>query len=445
MNALSPRSVASLVLLSLLSIKGAAVHGNEALDPRLKPGIASLQAGQLSEAHAAFMTLFVEEPENAQVNFHLGMAAMALGDYEGASLAFERTLMAEPDMERARLELARAYLELGLLDTARSYLAEVLDSNPPENVARNVQRLTEQIDAATRRQNLSGTLSVGVHYDTNAGASPTDSSVDTPALGVPNVQVEDEQEDVYTSLMLHAQHAMKFDQPNLGWRSSLLFYSTAYAKEGDQDLQFARIATGPAWQQPERAVDLAVVGEYLAKEGDDYSMALGGQARFVQTLWQRHVLVGEVLLLAREYEQEPDRRAHTLGFSIGPVFEWGSNRLVTRVGVETEDARDGDDAVEEDELSHARYSGRVAYERRLPRNATARAEYKFTHTNYEADYAAFARDRQDRVHAVQVGLQKQLADNVLLDLSNTFTTAHSSIELYEYDRNVTSLVLQWSF
>lgn len=445
MNAFFLKPVVSIVLVSLLCVGSASAFGNQALDQRLKPGIALFENGQYSEAYTAFMAVFGQDPENAQVNFYLGLAAMGLGDYENACLAFERTLMAEPDMGRARLELARAYLKLGLPDTARSYLAEVLDGAPPENVERNVRRLIEQIDAMERKHHVSGTLSLGINYDTNVGASPTESTISTPALSVPHVDVEEEEGDFFISSLLCAEHRLKLGPPGLAWRSSVLFYNSSFAEEHTQGLEYVKVTTGPTFQQVQRVVDLMLVAEFLAKESDDYLKAFGGQARFAQALWHRHFLVGEVLAVSREYDQEPDRRAYGLGLSVGPVFEWGRNRLVARMRMELEDARGGDDNFEEDELSYARYSGQVQYERLLPFDITARAAYSFSHTNYEADYAAFAQDRQDRVHAVLLGIGKKITEDLTVDLTNTYTKAGSSIELYEYNRNLTSFNVRLSF
>lgn len=440
-------SVSSLILgLLLLCCNAVPLRGADAPDERLKPGIALLEQGKYADAHAVFSALFEQDPGSAQVNFYLGLAAYGLGDYENASLAFERTLMIDPNMQRARVELARSYMRLGLPQTAKSYFEDTLKAGPPENVQRNIERVIEQIDASGRKHFFSGSLSLGLNYDTNAAASPESSLIGTPALaGIPSVTVEDEQEDFFASALLLAEHRYRLNESGLGWRSAAVFYNASYFHEYDQDLDYIRLATGPSLEQDRRLFDAMLVAEYLAKGSDSYLNAVGGQFRVAQALWGRHILAAEILALSKEYDQVPDRKAYSLGLNAGPVFVWGKNQFVTRVGLDLEDARDGEGGFEEDELSYTRGWAQFRYERQLPFDMAAYAGYRFQYVDYKSEYAVFAADRQDEIHDVLVGVRKKLPHGLSVDLNNTYTKACSEIELYEYNRNLTSLSLQWSF
>ncbi|OGV68746.1 MAG: hypothetical protein A3K19_11930 [Lentisphaerae bacterium RIFOXYB12_FULL_65_16] len=428
-----------------LCCAGNSVRAAGGLDERLKPGIALLEQGKFADAYATFSALFEQDPGSAQVNFYLGLAAYGLGDYENASLAFERTLMIDPNMQRARVELARSYLKLGVAQTAKSYFEDALKARPPENVERNIERVIAQIDASGKRNFFSGSLSLGINYDTNVAASPNSSQITTPGLLVPSVRVDGEDADFFESSLLQAEHRYRINDSELGWRSALTLYNASYFHEHDQNLEYVRLATGPSLVQSRRLIDVMLVGEYLTKESDSYLNAFGGQLRLAQALWGRHILAADITAMSKEYDQAPDRKAYNLGLSAGPVFVWGKNQLVTRVGLDMEDARDGEGGVEEDELSYTRYWTQIRYERELPFGIAAYAGYRFQYVDYKSDYAVFAEDRQDEIHDVLVGVRKKLPHGLAVDLNNTYTEARSEIDLYEYNRNLTSLSLQWSF
>jgi len=432
-------------LICLLPLCRPATAAGETLAPGLQPAIALLESGEHLAARDALLALFREDPSSAQINFYLGLAEVALEDYENACLAFERTLMAEPDMALARLELGRVYAKLGLPDTAKSYLNEVLDGNPPENVRRNIQRLIKQIDAAGRKSGFTGVLSLGLTYDTNVAASPTASTISTPSLGIPFVTVEDEESDAYLSMSVALEHRYRPEDRPVGWRSSLLYYNASFFSAHEQNLDYVRIASGPSFERTNRLIDVMFVAEYLAKESDEYYNAYGMEVRYAQALRDRHFLTGQVLLLNKDYNQTPDREALNLSVNFGPIFTWTKQRLITRLGFETEDARGGDVGVEEDELSFDRWFIQGRYERLFDYGITAYAGYRFSRTEYAADYAAFGEDRVDMTQAWLAGIQKKITPSLVLDISNTFSKAKSTIELYEYDRNLVSLNVRWSF
>ncbi len=104
-------------------------------------------------------------------------AATRVGNLEAAIATLERILALEPRLSSVRLELAVLYARIRATDFARVQAELVRDSpDSSTEVRERAIQFLEAIDRQDRFGVLTGSLSVGVGYQTNANAG-TDSSV----------------------------------------------------------------------------------------------------------------------------------------------------------------------------------------------------------------------------------------------------------------------------
>ncbi len=179
-----------------------------------------------------------------------GLAALEFGHPEQAVFAFERVLMIRPWDHRARLELGRAQLANGNFAAARESFQTVLDAQPPETVARNVQHMLARIEAAERarsRFRWHGELMLGGGADSNVNGATANGSIPIPALGrvilEPGALAQDdnfvEAEAMFTGYLPATLRR--------GWFGGVDLYERNNIDTDDYDLRGVSLQGGAAW------------------------------------------------------------------------------------------------------------------------------------------------------------------------------------------------------
>ncbi len=406
-----------------------------------KLGSQAFEQGQFQQAYGHFLAAYRENPGDPGVNFYLGRSAFEIGNFEAAVLSFERVIMLAPEQQRAKLELARSYYRLGMLSMARIHFQEVLDTEPPAPVRRNIEAFLAKIDEADKQHFFSGILTLGMHYDTNVLVSPANNTIQTPALNIPFVEVEDEKEDFFGSLTLALEHRYRPADAAMGWKTNAVTYNAFYTdeyEENDPDVNFFSLASGPSWENNKYMVDIQLLYEYLDKGYHVYLRDYGLQLNAVASLRPEMLLAAGIRLVEKEYLQGFEREAFNTRITLGPTYTTGANRLTARIGFERENTAVDTEAYDEYFLS-------LRYDRSLPANFIFFSEYRFQYRDYDGREVAFNEHRDDEIQDISVGINRFLGERTLLEISHTYTTADSTIELYEYERNLTSLSFSRTF
>lgn len=164
--------VVFLVLVCLLQSIYPGCAGASEADEEIVAGIQFFKSGKYQQAYDTLLAHVEDVPENQELNFYLGRAAFEIGNYEMAVMAFERILIAKPDENRVKLEIARAFHMMNANEIARRYCKEVLSTNPPEAVKKNIIKFLAFMDKSEQKHFFSGSLCVGVDWNNNVWASP---------------------------------------------------------------------------------------------------------------------------------------------------------------------------------------------------------------------------------------------------------------------------------
>lgn len=99
-------------------------------------GQAYLVQGQLEMALRHLSKAQRLAPENAVINYNLGLVYLALKDHAAAKGAFEKALTIQPSYAKACFNLGLAYAETGDAATARYYWQKALELDPYLDLAR---------------------------------------------------------------------------------------------------------------------------------------------------------------------------------------------------------------------------------------------------------------------------------------------------------------------
>ena len=436
MRPLGPLRVAAL---ALLFAAGARAQDKEARAARgaYREGEEYLEKKEYGKAYERLYKAFLENPADIDTNFALGRAAFELGRYEEAAMAFERILIARPDLPRVRLELARCYFRLKSYDLAKRYFSDVLATNPPEQVRRNVQAMLSQIGAAARKDHFSGVLSVGYNWDSNPRSSPGNERIGG-VLG-PVVLAPDERKrrDTFFSNALVLNYNRKLaEDESLWWKTEAANVDAFYRRVKDQNLNYFSVASGPAIETSRWGIEARGLFTYARMDQSAYLRAFGPSVSGFRALSDHALLAGGVVVESRKYYQDKGMDGLNASGYLGPVFSWGKDSVILRFGLEDQQATDRVNA-------YTASQALVRYERPLPLDLTLAIGYRFIGAHYKRADPRFGTAREDRLHEVSLGLRRKLWRNLSAEVGHTYVKSDSSIELYRYDRHLTSLSLSW--
>jgi tetratricopeptide (TPR) repeat protein len=141
---------------------------------RLQLGVAYLTLEQYDKAKPLLSEVFAEQPKTDGVGYYVGFMRYRDKDYQGALQAFQAGTSSDPTLQ----QLTRFYagLTLGVLGLPERAIAEVeaaLKIQPGSALTGPAERIRETIVAArSREQRLRAEIRVGVFYDDNVAVVP---------------------------------------------------------------------------------------------------------------------------------------------------------------------------------------------------------------------------------------------------------------------------------
>jgi opacity protein-like surface antigen len=403
---------------------------------------ALLEQGRSREAYE-LATRHPGELGKPDFDFYYGIAAVDSGHAGEGVLALERYIVRFPENDRARLELGRAYFVLGELPRAREEFQTVLRRNPPSGVQATIERFIDSIRAQETRYATSATfyVEVGGGYDSNVNSGVGNPVISVPTLGI----VQLTQAGVRSGdRFLHLAAGGQFSHP-VAPGVALIGGGSAEGKlHGDAfDQQFDQTgvsAYGGASYLRERNLLRATLS--LSSLSVDYRrfrevVALGAEWHRQLDEFNTASVFGQYAGL--EYPSSPVRDADFYGLGVGwrraflgglqPVFQ-----LQALYGEEKNDA----EPVRED-LSRELYTLRGGLSLTpAPRWGVSLA-LAYTKSGFEAPDPLFVRRRDDDYYAIELGASYRVTKQISLRADYLYSDNRSTIPLYQYSRDVSTL------
>lgn len=411
-------------------------------------GKQAFQGQDYSTAVRYFQLAFIDDPANIEISFYLGLAATEAGEYETGVMSFERILIMQPGAMRVKLELARCYMRLRSFESAKQYFYEVLAGNPPRAVRINIDNYLSAIAAAERRHFFSGTVSAGISFDDNIRSSPGDflfTSFDglnfvTHDLSAPS------QSDYYTTASVVVSHIYRREGSPFAWKTTATTFNNLYGDYHDLDVNLFGLSTGPAYETPTALYEVHGMFHDLLVEHDPYMrpMGIGGSA--IVSLSSKLIASATTTLQEKRYQEDSNsvKDATTFTLGLSPILMLGNNRITVSLGHEQERA-------DADYWSYNRRAWGGRYDRVLPVDFTAFAGFNRQRTEYGAIKPGDVSQRLDRVSDFYCGVTKLLwqakgrRQNLLGQLSYTYTESDSTVSVYDYRKNVSVAMFSYGF
>ncbi|MFA5904102.1 MAG: surface lipoprotein assembly modifier [Desulfobacula sp.] len=403
-------------------------------------------SGEFLESYNFLLKAFENNPENLDLNFYLGRAAFEIGNYEMAIMAFERILIVSPHENRVKLEIARAFQKLGANNTAIQYCQEVLATNPPESVRKNINAFLTLIKKSEQTHFFNGQVATGIDWNNNIWASPSINTVNT-IIGDVNLTGASSQktQDWIYNTTIGLQHAYRMPFSDSFWKTDVTFYDAIYDKTSALDIKYFGGNTGPEFISGGDRWGLRLLFNHIDLGNMEYQNGLGLKIlldhNFNPYCLNRTVIKFE----EKDFPDNPGRDANNISLTSDINYLFNQNWIGIGIKAENENADD-------DENTYKRWGSNISISRELPFDTTATATYAYQFSTYEKPGSLFTKSREDHQHSVGFGLKKKLwqaqdsqDQTVSLNLNYQHVWAFSNIELYEYEQDLFQMVLQYAF
>lgn len=429
--------ILALCLLFLARPPAAPAMTMEEYQALFDEGRTAFQSGQPGEAYDTFNRLFLENPRDPAVNFMLGRSAFAQGMYEEALMIYERILIETPDNQRARLELGRVLMRLGAYENAKLAFSEVLASSPPDTVRRNIERYIQAADRALKRHFLSGLLSAFAGWDDNPQVLPDDRTIDIPAFTGLSFEFEEKDDDWFGGSYLQLGHRYKPDAGRLFWESALINYNIWYDTQSTESLSYVSIQTGPGATTHTATLSCALGASHMQRHYKKYLDAFHLSASVNHALSQHLGNAVTTRLELRDFEDDA-RDSFSAIVGVQPIYIRNRLRCFLGLRYEYEDA-------ESPEYDLHRVDLLPGLTWAFPAAVTGRLAGRYSYSHYKGPYSLFEEKRRDHLMTITSGISKPIWVSkskhyqLVAGLDHTWTKACSSIDLYDYDQNRTTL------
>ncbi len=412
--------------------------GKIELDFEALQGIISglIQDERYVELLSILKSLQGQAPDNKDLTFFIGMAAMETGDYDIAIMQFTRLLALSPDSVRVRLELARALYETGQDDMAYRQFRMARSGDLPQQVIDNIDRYLITI---RNRKTFTWDFGFSVAPDSNINAAPSVEEISI--FGIPFQLSDEAKRTSGFGLMLESKAEYS---PSLNDFADLRLggeiHHTDYSGR-DFDDTIINGYIGPRINFNQSDFSPLVAGFYRRYGGQSYNQGYGVRFEWNWHPYERLQLGSslERLRVDHEFASELDgHRTSAIFFGSYVLTPYSGAHGFFGVTRESASSR---------MLSNNIYRGGVGYYREMFGGITAMFRPEYLQANYDETIPAFGVKRKDKFWRFTTELtnRRWMFKNVTPTLSLIYSDRNSNIDLYSYSRNQVRIGLRKVF
>lgn len=441
---------AVLILFTAASFAASKERSHLSSDPRVNHARVLVESGQFTEALLALRPMVPDHPDQIDVRFLVGLAALGASQRPGAAdsertglfdeaiAAFHAILIDRPGLVRVRLELARAFYLKGDDDLSQAQFERVLAGRPPPAMAANILRFLEEIRVRRRWDGHFG-LTLAPDSNINAASDAEFFYIN----GIPLLRDAGARSGLGVVLWGGGEYQHPLNR-RLRLRAGADLWRREYAGR-DFDQTFLSIHAGPRFLLG-RATEISLLGSARRRwtGGKPHSKEFGTRIETTHRFTGR--LAGNLRTSwhQRKYDQDKHLDGPQATLSLGAIWQTTPTvRVNATVGYTRERPRS----------LLWRNSGRWGHlgaSVALPRGFTLGASGELFRTRYEGNWAPFTpagTARKDRTRILRVSVFNRgftmFGFSPKLVLSNEVRTSNAQLYDYRRDRAELQVVRQF--
>lgn len=380
-------------------------------------------------------------------DYFYGVSAIDSGHASEGVFALERVLVSFPDDQVARLELARGYFILQEYAQSKTAFQSVLETNPPKRVKDTAEAYLDKIRTSESRYRPthSGFLELSLGNDDNVNAGIDEKTQFLSFIFDPNSLAQD---DNFTTVL----GAWNYSHPyKPGW----LFESNLngnFRKNLDLD-QFdtstANLQLGITHIQASSKYKTGIIAQQFNLDGASYRTIAGINFDWQYTLSQQSSLNSSLQYTQLDYTDTPIRNSDLITLGINYVKSFSAYLqpvffITTSLGSEAAEEKNSAAALANTERDI--YSLRSGLVLSFTNTLALQTAIGTQNSQYSGDSIILpGTKREDDYNTANIGLLWAFARKWRLDTQFNYSKNDSTLDLYDYERNVFEMTLNYTF
>jgi tetratricopeptide (TPR) repeat protein len=383
------------------------------------------------EAYAAYMSLLRKFPDNGEIQLGLARSAVSAGQHTRALIFYEQLVQRYPENTTLWQELAKVYTALGNHESAGAALNKKLK---PGGL----------IPLSTEKQDLlkvNGRISTGIIHDSNISLAPSDYLI---PIGNTNLVLDNENmaRESWGAYVLAAIHLNRRIHAASPWW--LIADFGAYQKwyfDENAAMTWGRAAAGLHYALNDISWMLRIKGEQSLFDYDGMATSLGAEGNFSYRFLPKTYLITKAEYGLRDY---PDSSDHSdtygwIGEYLRMLFSNDKCELILGGRWIANTADNSKYSAQGWETS-----GQLRF--LLPFDSDIGLLAAFETKSYdEPAFIWVFNSRKDRKIRLGINLTHHLTDCFSINLNFQRLENDSNTELYDYDQNIISTGVTWTF
>jgi hypothetical protein len=415
---------------------------------RVDLAAALLAANRVDEASEELDRLLAEEPDRGRAQLYAGIADYRRRSYADALAHFQRAVELDPELRlQARYYAGLAEAFLGDLAASGAAFADAEEESPSHPLARSARALRRQVTPGALERRWQASLRAGGEFDSN----PTvvgEEILDQDEDGSPVLVSTDERED-FRGVFGARGEIMAFRRWGTSLRAGYDGYFSLHSDETEVDQNTQLGWASVEWLRD--PVQLALRYDF-AFTWFEFDRRFRSLHRVMPTasLRQGGWGLGQLFYHFQRFEYYTDTipalnrdgDQHSAGlnqfvFLPEPLSYLRFGALWSRFDSEG------------DEFAHDAYEMATGLGAKLPWKVEASLLYRFTARDYNDD-SIFDLDgnreeRDDIAHQLSFDISLPFGSHWEASLAGSFTFNDSDVSTFDYDRQIVSTLLTYSF
>ena len=444
-------------VLAMKSLELARAKSPDDLIIRFQLGVAYFTLEQYDDAQPLLESVFKAQPKLENLGYYVGFMRYRKKDYKGALEAFQASASTDPTMQQlTKFYAGLASGILGLSERAITEVEEALRIQPGSSLTGPAERIRDTIvKARERERRLRAEIRLGLSYDDNVSINPQ-ASTDPAAESLRTPQSR----SLGELALLRLDYSWLRRGP---WEAtaSYSFFQTVYNNDGASAFSIqdhlgslggfyrGTVAAMPYQLGLNYSYDWLTLGSnpFLDRHTATVFGTLVEDARNLTTLIGR-LQFKNFLSDAATVLPNPALNRDARNGMVGPVhvFRFAGDRHLFRIGYQFD--------IEDAEGSDFSYTGHRALtggQYTLPWGDTRlRYDYEVHFRSYDnvntfPAATGDARTRKDTEQLHSFRIEKPLPNSLTLSAEYLGTFSQSNIAVYNFHRNVFSLIMTWTY
>ena len=398
---------------------------------------------------------------DAEVEFKKAVSSRDAGDLADSIVIFQSILSEDPSLHRARLELAVAYYRSTLYDEAEKQAKKVLDDpDTPATVRLSIIAFLAQIKSERKRftavkSSFRPSVSVGFLHDTNVNVGPSSSAINIGTQTLRLAAGSTPQSDSAFTASVGLNHTYQTGKIlNVGgrsaavlWQSQAALYTKQYNDLSEFNLDVVSLSTGPALVVPKhwrgkvslRLDNIELGSDRLALYTSllpSSTWQIGNSAEFTV----------DASFVDRDYKQTLDEARDSFYKSVGVTVgkRYSNAKVSVQAGLNF-----FDEDADNDRYSRDGFKASVGASWKAWKDGVVYTKFSQREAEHDAPEPGFGVKRDERTEEFVLGFRHKFGGKYLnkwvVNGKYSNTDNNTNIDLFTYDREVTSVTLSRSF